>query len=76
MPAFQFVDDDKVPVGYKKIDCHMIFDVKLVGLIRKARFVAGGHQTDPPADLVFSSVVSRDSVRTGFLLAVLNDLDI
>ena len=76
MPAFKFTDDDTIPIGFKKIDCHIVFDVKLVGLVRKARFVAGGHQTDPPADSVFSSVVTRDSVRIGFLAAALNDLDI
>jgi Reverse transcriptase (RNA-dependent DNA polymerase) len=48
----------------------MIFDVKAETLQRKARFVAGGHLTDPP------SVVSRDSVRLFFLIAALNDLDV
>jgi hypothetical protein len=45
-------------------------------LIRKARFVAGGHITDPPKDMTYSSVVSRDSVRIAFLIAALNELDI
>lgn len=75
MPAFQFLDDDKVPVGYKHIDFHMIFDVKF-DLTRKARFVAGGHKTEPPKESTYSSVVSRDSVRIAFLIAALNDLDI
>jgi hypothetical protein len=74
--AFQFMDDDVVPVGYKHITCHMIFDIKMVGLVRKARFVAGGHLTDPPTDSVYSSVVTRESVRIMFLVAALNDLDI
>jgi hypothetical protein len=26
---FSFRDDDKVPNGYKKIDCHMVFDIKV-----------------------------------------------
>jgi hypothetical protein len=43
---------------------------------RKARFVAGGHKTNPSASLTYSSVVSRDSVCIGFLLAALNDLNI
>jgi len=38
--------------------------------------MAGGHQTDPPKESVYSSVVSKDSVRLFFLLAALNDLDI
>jgi hypothetical protein len=42
----------------------------------KARFVAGGHTTDTPASINYSSVVSRDSVRLAFLIAGLNDLDV
>jgi hypothetical protein len=75
MPAFEFRDDSQVPVGYKHIDCHMIFDVKL-DLTRKVRYVAGGHQTDPPKDMVYASVVTRDSVWITFLLAALNDLNV
>jgi hypothetical protein len=41
MPAFEFIDGDEAPKFYKKIDCHMIFDVKM-DLTRKARLVAGG----------------------------------
>jgi hypothetical protein len=73
--AFEFRIDDVMPVGYKHIDCHMIFDVK-IDLIRKARYVAGGHQTEAAKDMTFASVVSRDSVRIAFLSAALNDLDI
>ena len=40
---------------------------------RKARFVAGGHTTEAPTSITYSSVVSRDSVRIGFLIAALND---
>jgi len=72
----QFVDGDVVPVGYKHIPCHMIFDVKMVGLVRKARFVAGGHLTDPPAESVYSSVVTCESVKIMFLIVALNGLDI
>ena len=36
-------------VGYQKIECHMIFDIKLSeNFRRKARYVAGGHKTKPP----------------------------
>lgn len=75
-PAFQFNNDDHIPIGYKHIPCHMIFDVKMVGLVRKARFVAGGHKTDPPVESVYSSVVTRESVRIMFLIAALNGLEI
>lgn len=76
MIAFRFLDpNSKSPVGYKWIKCHMIFDVKM-DFTRKARFVAGGHMTNPPTSLTYSSVISRDSVRIAFLLATLNDIDI
>ena len=62
-------------VGFQVILCHMIFDVKM-DLTRKAKFVAGGHMTEPPASITYSSVVSRDSARIAFLIAALNDLDV
>jgi hypothetical protein len=62
-------------VGFQEINCHMVFDVKM-DLTRKARFVAGGHTTETPASLTYSSVVSRDSVRIAFLTAALNDVDV
>jgi hypothetical protein len=76
MVAFKFLDEgESAPIGHKKIPCHIIFDVKM-DFTRKARFVAGGHKTDPPTSVTYSSVVSRDSVRIAFLLAALNDLEI
>ena len=77
-PAFEIYDGDpKKLVGYQKIKCHFVFDVKLgENFRRKARLVAGGHTTDPPSSLTYSSVVSRDSVRILLLIASLNDLDI
>ena len=53
----------------------MIFDVKM-DLTRKARFVAGGHMTETPTSITYSSVVSRDSVQIAFLIAALNDIEI
>ncbi|GFH61944.1 pol protein [Chaetoceros tenuissimus] len=66
---------DRPPPGYNEILCHLVFDVKL-DMTRKARYVAGGHLTNVPANMTYSSVVSRDTVRIGFLVAALNDLDI
>ena len=45
-------------------------------LTRKARFVAGGHTTDPPAPPTYSSVVYRYIVCIAFTLVALNDIDI
>ena len=55
----------------------MIFDVKMgENFRRKARMVAGGHTTEAPATLTYSSVVSRDSVRIALTIAALNNLKI
>ena len=64
-----------IPVGSTEITCHLVFDIKL-DMTRKARYVAGGHLTDVPPSMTYSSVVSRDTVRIGFLMAALNDLDV
>ena len=61
--------------GFQEIGCHLVFDVKM-DFTRKARFVAGGHTTEAPSSITYSSVVSRDSVRLGFLIAALNGVDI
>jgi Reverse transcriptase (RNA-dependent DNA polymerase) len=76
MPAFQVLDEhERVPIGYKWIPVHMIFDVKM-DFTRKARLVAGGHVTDQPPFSTYSSVVSRESVRIAFTIAALNGLDV
>ena len=51
-----------IPIGYQKVDCHMIFNIKMGESRRKARMVAGGNTTEVPATLTYSPVVSRDSV--------------
>ena len=74
--AFKFLDDGiPPPPGYKQIHYFIIFDVKM-DLTHKARFVAGGHLTNPPTSMAYASVVSRESVRIAFLLAALNNLEI
>ena len=60
--AFKFLDDGSgLPIAFKQITCHLIFDVKF-DLTRKARYVGGGHLTKVSPSLSYSSVVSRDSV--------------
>ena len=78
--AFEIYDGDineLTSKGYTKIDCHIIFDIKMgENFRRKARLVAGGHKTDTPSSITYSSVVSRDSVRVALLIAALNDLQV
>lgn len=67
----------KARPGYQEIKCHWVFDIKMdEHFTRKARLVAGGHKTEEPTALTYSSVVSRESVRIAFLLAALNDLKV
>jgi hypothetical protein len=73
--AFHFPKDGKAPFGFQKSDCHMTFDIKMT-LERKARYVAAGHQTEPTKDIIFVSVVSRDTIRIAFLVAALNNLEV
>ena len=70
-PAFEVYDGDvQKLVGYQKIKWHFVFDIKLgKNFRRKARLVGGGHTTDPPLSLTYSSVVSRDSVSILLLVA-------
>ena len=64
-----------MPTGYQHIGCHMIFDVKM-DFTQKARFVSGGHMTEAPVSLTYSSMVSCESIRIAFMVAALNDLDV
>ena len=77
-PAFQIHEGDpKDLVGFTPIKCHIVWDVKLgENFRRKARLVAGGHMTDAPSTITYSSVVSRDSVRIALTIAALNGLDV
>ena len=55
----------------------MIFDAKIgENFRRKARLVAGGHTTEAPGTLTYSSVVSRDSVQIALTIAALNGLEV
>ena len=75
--AFQILSNGEVvPQGYTQICCHMIFDVKMEDFRRKARLVAGGHVTEAPKCMTYSSVVARDTVRLALTLAALNNLEV
>ncbi len=55
--------------------CHMIFDVKMEDFRQKAWLIAWGHMTKAPATITFASVISRETVWLGLLLAALNNDD-
>jgi hypothetical protein len=75
--AFKILPDStKAPNGYQKINCNMVFDVKMEDFRRKARLVAGGHMTEAPPTITYASVVSRETVCLALTIAALNDLKV
>ena len=69
-------DNEQMQLGFQEITCRMIFTVKF-DLRWKSRCVVGGHLVkEQPTYNTYSSVVSRESVRIGFLLAALNDINL
>jgi hypothetical protein len=75
--AFKILlDGQSAPIGYQKIPCHMIIDIKMKEVRCKARLVAGGHMTKVPATITYASIVSHETVRIALIMAALNDLDV
>jgi hypothetical protein len=75
--AFNILPDGcSAPIGYQKILCHIIFDVKMEDFQQKARLVVGGHLTKAPATITYASVVSSETVRLALTFASLNDLEV
>jgi hypothetical protein len=70
------IGEEPVPPTYQEIRCHMIFDVNMEDFHRKARFVAGGHTTDPPHAMTYTIFASRESLRFALTMAALNDVDV
>ena len=74
--VFEGEEKDILP-GFQEVKCHMIFDIKIgENLCRKAQMVAGGHTTEAPSSITYSSVVSRESVLISLTIAALNNLDV
>ena len=61
--------------NFQEIGCHCVFDIKM-DFTQKCRFVAGGHTTEAPPLITYSSVVSHKSVHLAFLIAALNGVNI
>jgi hypothetical protein len=75
--AFNILPDGhSAPIGYQKIPCHMIFDMKMEDFWQKARLVAGGHWTKAPATITYASMVSHETVRLALTFASLNELKV
>ena len=76
LPALSILEDDEnVPPGFKFIELLTIFDIKM-DLTRKARICARSDQTEAPSSIRYTSVVTRESIQIGFVLASLNGLEV
>ena len=62
-------------VRAQEIGCHLIFYVKM-DFTWKAWFVAGGHTTEAPSSITYSSVVSKDSVWLSFTITSVNGVNV
>jgi hypothetical protein len=75
--AFKILLDwQSAPIGYQKIPCHMIFDIKMEDFCGKARLVARGHRTKAPMTITCASIVSCETVCITLFMAALNDLEV
>jgi hypothetical protein len=71
-PAFEKLEktESNLLIGYQKIKCHVIFNIKVGESFRwKARLVVNGNEMEAPPTLTDSFVVSRDSVHIALLVA-------
>ena len=75
--AFDILKDgDRVSIGHKQINCHLIYDVKIEEFRRKDQLVAGGHMTETPKCMTYSSVVGQETLRIALTIAALNNLQV
>ena len=65
-----------MPIEYQRVNCHIIFDIKMEDLRRKVRLVAGGHVKNPQATIIYATVFSMETVRIDLTLAALNDIPV
>ena len=60
-PSFRKLDNEEiVPIGYQRMNFHMIFDAKMEDFHGKARLMEGGHTIEHPSTITYASLVSRE----------------
>ena len=52
--------------GHQFSQYHMVFDIKMEDFRCKTRLVVGGHMTKASANIMYDSIVSRETVRINF----------
>jgi hypothetical protein len=75
--AFKILaNGEMVPIGFQRMQCLMVFVIKMEDFCRKACLVAGGHMTDALTTITFTSIISRETVHIALTLAGLNKLQV
>ena len=69
-------DGEKAPIGYQKVNFHMVFEFKMEDLCWKARLIAGGYVPDNPETIAYFSILSRKTGRLALTLEVPNYLEV
>ena len=69
-------DGSREPVGHQYMECHLVFEIKLDGFHRKAQLVAWGHMMEAPANMTYTSVMSRETGRIALTTAALTNLEV
>ena len=71
IPVFKMIQyGEKLPTGYHNVNCYMVFEVKMSGLLQKASMVSGGNITDPTTTMNYTSVLLRETMRVALNLVV------
>ena len=61
---------DEIKPGYEHANVYVVFDIRMDEKFTiKEILAADGHTTAPPSSVIYSSVVSGESLRIIFLLA-------
>ena len=63
--------------GSKEIKKHLIFGINMYRKFTcKAMFMSGGHMSDTPSSLTYSTVITYDLVHIVLLILKLNELEV
>ena len=64
-------DYDQGQEATQNVNCHMVFDIEMEDFQRKACLVTGGHITNTPDTIIYSIVVTRETVCIAIIIAAL-----
>ena len=63
-------------IGFQRVNCHMVFDVKMEYFRRKVRLVAGGHLINTPVTITYAILVSLDTVIIALTISAFDNFPV